>query len=391
MHTRFFTLVVSPILQTWHALHVFDGRPVVPLFQAAIVAVGMLALPGLAQPGSTAFQDAQEAASRGHYEEVVAILTDVLETDVAVSDRVIALSNRGIAYSLQKRYGLAVDDLQQAIELEPTHLLSLNHLGILAENIERDYESAATWYVQAAILGYPASQVNLGNLYRSGKGVGRDPERAVALFEAALEAGYDVALVSLGEMYVEGEGVPRDAEKGLQLLHRGVAAGILTGHYMIGRAFEKGWGVNRDPVEAFKHYQLAALQGHAPSQGALGYLFRRGHGTQQDFVEAAAWYRLAADQGDVLSINRLAWLLATCPVKTVCNGDAAVQLALQATYINSNASHLDSLAAGHARKGEFDLAIDVIQSILDLNLTDAERKKYASRLDRYQNGIPFQL
>jgi TPR repeat protein len=60
--------------------------------------------------------------------------------------------------------------------------------------------------------------------------------------------------------------------------------------------------------------QKAAVQGHAPSQGALGYLFRRGNGVDKDFIEATKWYRLAAEQGDVLAANRLAWLMAACPV-----------------------------------------------------------------------------
>ncbi|MFT7222403.1 MAG: hypothetical protein ACI8Z1_004029, partial [Candidatus Azotimanducaceae bacterium] len=88
---------------------------------------------------------------------------------------------------------------------------------------------------------------------------------------------------------------------------------------------------------------------------------------------------------------RLAWLMATCPLKTVCNGEVAVQFAQLAVDASPTPSHLDSLAAGYARLGEFDHALDVISRVLEMALSDTERTKYSGRVDRYTNGIPFQL
>jgi len=339
------------------------------------------------------FDLAQQAAAEGRFEDVTVILSEVIASGSLTQEHLaIAHSNRGIAFSLLNNYSAAKRDLNEAIRLNPTHQLSLNHLGILAEHVEQDIVAAAGWYRQAAELGYPASMVNLGNIMRSGRLGRAENGEAFALFQRAWELGYDSALAPLGEMYLYGRGTPQDPETGLRLLSMAVEAGQVTAHYELGRAYEKGTGVTRDYRRAAEHYRLAAIEGHAPSQGALGYLYRRGHGFKKDFVEAARWYRLAAEQGDVTAANRLAWIMATCPVKEVCNGRVAKEFAQLAVAAEPSASNLDSLAAAHARIGEFDEALAVIEQLLaEQELSPSARAKYAHRIARYRNGIPFQL
>ncbi len=346
-------------------------------------------IPSAVQGETSFFDEAQVAASEGRYEDVVNVLTEALTNEtLGKEDLVVAHSNRGIAHSLLKQYGAAIKDLSYAIELDPLHLLSLNHLGILAEHVERDYLKAAGWYRRAATAGYAASQVNLGNLYRLGRGVNRDTVKAAELFNEAVAQNYATAHVSLGELYLDAG----EYDRGIDHLERAVDKGVVTGHYYLGIAFENGLGVLRDYSQASEHYRLSAEQGHAESQSALGYLYRRGYGVEKSFVEAAKWYTFAADQGDVVAANRLAWLLATCPIREVCNGRTAIQYASFAVESEPSASNLDSLAAAHARVGEFDRAIAVIERIAgDESLDDATRSRYTGRLELYQHGIPFQL
>ena len=340
-----------------------------------------------------AFAEAQVAASEDRYEDVITILTAALERgNLDDGEKAIAHGNRGIALSLVHSYPEALEDLQRAIELDPEHQLSLNHLGILAEHVYLDFEAAAHWYDKAARLGYPASAVNLGNLYRRGQGVEKDSAKAVQLFAQAARNNYSSALVSLGAMYLNGEGVERDYDQALELLRQGVSEGVTSGHFYLGRAYEEGLGVDRSDSVAFDHYRLAAVQGFAPAQGALGYLYRRGLGVEKNFVEAARWLRLAAEQGDSIAANRLAWLLATCPIQEVCNGRAAIEFATLAVNAERSATNLDTLAAAHARVGEFDAALAIIEEILTLkNLSDTAREKFARRIAWYRNGIPFQI
>ena len=345
------------------------------------------------QDQPSVFDEAQQAAAEGHFDDVVGLLTAALSSGNLDDDnQAIAYSNRGIAYSLQKKYALAVQDLQKAYNLNPEHLLTLNHLGILSEHIEKNFERAAIWYERSASLGYAASQVNLGNLYRQGRGVEKDTRAAIRLFQQAVDQGYPAAMVALGEMTMDGLGVARNYAEGLSLLRTGVAQGVVTGNYYIGLSYERGHGATQNFDKALEHYMLAAVQGHAPSQGSVGYLYRWGNGVDKNFVEAVKWYRLAAEQGDVKAANRLAWLLATCPVGEVCNGQVALEFANLAVSAEPSAGNLDSLAAAYARVGEFDQAMAVIRRIgEDPTLNISVRAKYARRLDRYQHGIPFQL
>jgi TPR repeat protein len=342
---------------------------------------------------SPAFDEAQVAASENRYEDVIEILTSVLDQEqLDARERAIAFSNRGIARSLLHDYESALRDLRQAIDLDPEHQLSMNHLGILAEHIYQDYESAARWYSAASVLGYPASKVNLGKLYKLGLGVPRDTQKAAVLFEQAADSSYSPAYVELGAMYLIGEGVDRHYDKALELIRQGIAAGHVSGHFHLGRAYEYGLGVGADFSEAQANYRVAAVQGFAAAQGALGYLYRRGTGVEKNLVEAVRWYRLAAEQGDPVAANRLAWLLAGCPDAGICDGPAALEYAKLAVASERSATNLDTLAAAHARVGEFDQALTILGEILALDgLSDSLREKFSRRLSRYRNGIPFQL
>ncbi len=336
------------------------------------------------------FDDAQTAARDGRYREVVTILTDALDSGTLEGKEVvIAYSNRGIAYSLLKAYGLAKADLNRAIELEPDHKLTQNHLGIIAEHVDHDYVSAKKWYENAALAGFPASQVNLANLYRQGLGVQVDEEKALAFYRQAADQGYSMAYVPMGIMYMEAQGIPRDYKQGVMWLEKGRAQGVIDASYYLGLAYEKGLGVTPNQEQAVDLFRTAAMQGHGKAQNSLGYHYRRGLGVPQDYIEAVKWYQLAADQNNIQATNRLAWLLATCPTKHVCNGEDALVLAQKAVAAEPSASNLDSLAAAYARIGDFDLAIETIEKIL--GSTDPRRGRYKNRLSRYSQQQPYQL
>lgn len=339
------------------------------------------------------FDAAQLAARDGRYREVVEILGAALESgQMEASEVVVAYANRGIAYSLLGAYELARQDLLRANELDPTHNLTLNHLGLLAEQVDEDFSAAAAWYEQAVERGFAASQVNLANLYRDGKGLRKRPSRAFELLSAAASQQYVMAYAPLGEMYLLGEGTDRNYAAAVEWFTRGATEGVVSAHYFLGVVYERGAGVLKDPARAAHYYRVAALQGHGRAQNSLGYLYRAGAGVPQDYLEAAKWYRLAADQEIADAMNRLAWLLATCPVEEVCNGMAAIELAMDAVRTAPTASHLDTLAAAYARSGQFDLAVATMERVLSsLTKSSAEREKFNKRLNRYRNGIPSQL
>jgi TPR repeat protein len=342
---------------------------------------------------ASAFDDAQVAAREGRYRDVVDILgAAIADGTMDDADLVVAYANRGIAYSLMGAYQLAEQDLVRAYELNPVHNLTLNHLGLLEEQVHQDYAKAREWYERAASAGFAASQVNLAHLYKDGKGVSRDYRKALGLYQSAADQQYSMAYTPLGRMYFEGLGASRNLTLALEWFAKGAQAGVMDAHYYLGIAHENGNGVVRDLAKAVEYYRIAAMQGHGRAQNSLGYLYRRGRGVEQDFLEAAKWYRLASDQGNIEALNRLAWLLATCPVDTVCNGEVAIELARQAVESDSSASHLDSLAAAYARVGRFDDAIAALERALSGMASSAPSyARYKRRLERYRQGIPTQL
>ncbi len=342
---------------------------------------------------ASAFDDAQIAAREGRYRDVAEILSAEIDGgELEPGNLVVAYSNRGIAYSLLGAYELARQDLLRANSISPSHNLTLNHLGLLAEQVDQDYARAISWYQQAADAGFAASQVNLANLFRSGKGAPVDQRAARRLYETAANQGYAAAFVPLGEMLLEGEGGTRDARNARQWFSRGAEAGVIGAHYALGIVLEEGIGGATNVAAAAEHFSVAAFQGHGDAQNRLGYLYRTGRGVTQDYLEAAKWYRLAADQGNLAAMNRLAWLLATCPTKTVCNGSAAVELALQARNTLPSASIDDSLAAAYARVGEFAMAIAIMERLVsEVPAGSSQRSQYAARLSLYSSGKPYQL
>tara|TARA_R110002072_G_scaffold3830_4_gene27290 strand:+ start:41973 stop:43001 length:1029 start_codon:yes stop_codon:yes gene_type:complete len=339
------------------------------------------------------FDEAQQAAATGNYREVVAILsTMLLEDELDAEQQVVAYANRGIAYSLLNAYALAKQDLEIALSMNPNHPLTLNQLGLLAEQVDQDYVLAAGFYQKAIEQRFAASQVNLANLYWFGKGVPRNSKRAFELYRQAAEANYNMAFAPLGRIYASGDGAPQNHKRAFALFEKAAESGVTSANYHLGFAYEKGRGVKQDLALAKRNYQIAAIQGHGEAQNALGYLYRRGVGVEQDYVRAATWYQLAADQGVPGAMNRLAWLLAACPVEKVCNGEAAIVLAKQAIDNGATPERFDSLAAAYARVGQFDEAIEVMNKVLAMLPQDSKKRAaYETRLEQYRQGIVTQL
>ena len=91
---------------------------------------------------------------------------------------------------------------------------------------------------------------------------------------------------------------------------------------------------------------------------------------QGRFREAIAHYQYALriEPRSVLTMNNLAWMLATCPDASVRNGARAVELAAEANRLSGGGDPLvlHTLAAAYAENGQFSQAIDTAQRALQL-------------------------
>ena len=344
---------------------------------------------------ANSFVDAEYAAQEGRYRDVVEILTRALNArELNAQGVVVAHANRGIAYSLLNEYSLAAEDLKIAHGLDPSHVLTMNHRGILAEHVDGNLTAAKAWYEKAPAADFPAAHVNLAQLLLGEHpGVPPDVRRARDLLMAAADADYAMAFVPLGNLARDGHaGLAGALTRAFEWYSRGAAAGVIEAHYPLGQCYQFGLGVGPDAAAAAEQYELAAIQGHASAQNALGYLYRGGSGVTEDFTRAVEWYRHAAGQGHNQAGNRLAWLLATCSTSTVWDGKEALALAEKLTGAQTAAGYLDTLAATQARVGRFGDAVSTMKRVIaGLPAGASGRARFQQRLRLYESGKPYQL
>ena len=99
---------------------------------------------------------------------------------------------------------------------------------------------------------------------------------------------------------------------------------------------------------------------------------------------------LAIDKDHLNAANNLAWIRATCPVRSLRDGKHALELATRVNGATNyqNSSSLDTLAAAYAETGKFELAIAYQRKAMRL-ATDTEQKQQKDRLSYYQQGRAY--
>ncbi len=99
---------------------------------------------------------------------------------------------------------------------------------------------------------------------------------------------------------------------------------------------------------------------------------------------------LAIDKDHLNAANNLAWIKATCPVRSLRDGEHALELASRVNGATNyqDSGNLDTLAAAYAETGKFKLAIAYQRKAISL-ATDAEQKQQKDRLSYYQQGKAY--
>jgi tetratricopeptide (TPR) repeat protein len=92
--------------------------------------------------------------------------------------------------------------------------------------------------------------------------------------------------------------------------------------------------------------------------------------------------------------NNLAWLMATCSVASLRNGDKALELARQADQLSGGANPLvlRTLAAAYAETKQFGKAAEIAQAALQLAKTQGDNSLAAQlrqEIALYEAGVPY--
>ena len=124
----------------------------------------------------------------------------------------------------------AQDDLITAMDYlgraaEAGHSDAQVLLGYIMDKAEEN-ETAMQYFRSAADQGNPAGAFHLCSMYAAGDGVERDLQTAVSWYQQAADAGHGQALEVLGEAYLKGAlGLSVDREQGLKMLNQAAANG----------------------------------------------------------------------------------------------------------------------------------------------------------------------
>ena len=123
-----------------------------------------------------------------------------------------------------------------------------------------------------ARAGHPKARFYLGYLYYEGMNVEQDYATAQSWFLEAAELGDARSMYFLGYMYSKGLGVEADQEKSAQWYLKSAEAGYITSMYTIGRRYELGNGVEQNIETAIEWYQKAAEAGNKKAADRLAEL-----------------------------------------------------------------------------------------------------------------------
>jgi tetratricopeptide (TPR) repeat protein len=253
----------------------------------------------------------------------------------------------------QGRLDEAVACYRKALEIQPDCAMAHNNLGELLGRQGR-FDEATVHYRRALQIqpDYAAAYCNLGSLLMARGRI----EEAEANYQKALaiEPDYALAHNNLGNT----------------LARRGRLDEALA-HYR--RALEI------QPNLAMAHTNLGDL------------LAARGQ-----FPEALAHYRdaLESQPKDATVVRKLAWLLATCPLASLRNGNEARALAQLVNRFEGGKQPevLDTLAAAYAEAGWFPEALATARKALELALQQHDRAladAVRARIALYEAGRPY--
>ena len=125
------------------------------------------------------------------------------------------------------------------------------------------YDQAIGWWTAEAAKGDANSAYHLGVEYMDGKPnvVQRDYEKARRYHMQAATAGDPRSMMDIGTMHEYGLGVPADLAEAARWYERSANYGYGPAQYNFATLLETGDAGRKDEVEALKFYILAADQG----------------------------------------------------------------------------------------------------------------------------------
>jgi TPR repeat protein len=162
--------------------------------------------------------------------------------------------------------------------------------------VERDFDSAFSYYRKAAAQNHVPAQFNLGMCYSLGHGVAKDEVKAVEWIKKAANQNLDEAKLSLAMIYLQGGKAVHNEKNGVIWLRK--CQNLLPAQFVLGECYQMGRGVAKNVPAGTKLIRKAANGGFVPAMTAMGTICLKGIGVKADKAAAKSWFQKAARQGD---------------------------------------------------------------------------------------------
>jgi TPR repeat protein len=297
------------------------------------------------------------------------------------------LTGRGVPRDVEKaRFWLS--EAADAGDINALLQLARSHRAPFAE--EPDPSRAAELYRDAITKGSIEAQVALGYMQLNGELGEVDGKAALERFRAAAANGSASAQTALGYAHLTGQGVAQDYPTARQWYERAAEQQHPAAFLGLGHLYENGLGVATDSKKARELYELAARLGDVSAQLRSAALVLNDGGSPANERAALEWYLSAAEQGAAEGHNGAAWVMSTSRYAELRDGERAVREAERAVALASSAMTLDTLAAAHAERGEFDQAVEMQRAAIAALPEQSDiTEELHKHLQAYLRGHPW--
>jgi tetratricopeptide (TPR) repeat protein len=297
------------------------------------------------------FEEAKLAHDQGNFEDEIALWNDVVAMNISTIQAAPAVMNRGNAYSAKGDLDRALQDYNQAIEINP--------------------ENAGAYVNRALVLAKKGDSESAMNDYA--KAISLNPKQWEAYFDRAAE---------LRDRKKPCEAMD-DLDKVTELNPEFAGAYINRGSI---------YARQGELDEAIDDYNTALSRD--PNLAEVHVIRANIFLQKKDYRRALADLQVAVQtkiKRPERTLNSLAWLRATCPEAEIRNGKEAVELALKACELSQwkDWSIIDTLAAAYAEEGDFERAIKYQKQVLQISKSSNELEKIKEHLVLYEQHRPY--
>lgn len=169
------------------------------------------------------------------------------------------------------------------------------------QGIERNIETAFTYYKKAADLNNPVGYFNVGKYFMEKQ----QYKEAGEYFSRAMALGYTKAAIQLSDMYLNGLGYRKNKKKAFKMLSQAVEQNDINALHQLGIFHLQGIGCKKNETNALKYFELSSENKIAAGMYHLGCLYLDAKQIKKDFENGFFWLDKAAENGDVKAMRRL--------------------------------------------------------------------------------------